>query len=75
MSEVEEPQGLIFNLLQFFECLHFESLACFLWCGRYGRSRPSTLLPSPTICAPSTPRHDAGVCSRDRTQAKVVVTI
>ena len=75
MGEVEEPQGLIFKLVQFLECLHFESLACSLWCRRPWRSRPSRLLPSPTICVPSSPHHDAGMCSHDRTKAKVAVTI
>ena len=64
----------MFNLLRFFECLHFESLACFLWCKRSGRSQPSRLLPSPTFCVPTSPRHEPP-CPRDRTQANVVVAI
>ena len=65
MGEVEEVRGLIFYLLPCSECLYFEALARFLG---GGRSQPSRLLPVPSFRVASSPRHDAGVCTRVRTR-------
>ena len=65
MGEVEEVPGLIFYLLPCYEGLYFKALARFLG---DGRSQPSRLLPAPSFRVASSPRHDAGVCTRVRTR-------